>query len=219
MRWIRNNKSKKLALRTLEENREDYLATGSSRYQLETVREVVQNTQLDEREKIYFETEIFPMLQSTFEGARHGRRRFFKMQSTSLRLTFLSFSLGAVSATEIVPERLKFYPLLAIAVIGAIATWHQTVARTTQPALDWMAARTAYDSVLSEVVNRMSVAEIYNTLPDDRARFLEMAKRVNRALYSAETTVQSQIRTFQETMSSDVCKERDKEPEKESKDS
>jgi hypothetical protein len=78
-----------------------------------------------------------------------------------------------------------------------------------------MAARAAYDTVLSEVVNRISVAEIYNTLPDDSARFLEMAKRINRALYSAESAIQSQIGTFQETMATDACKARDNEPEKE----
>jgi hypothetical protein len=199
--------NRRISNKTRQQNREDFLATGSSMNQLELVREMVENAELSDRERGYFRSEVFPMLISTFEGAKYGRIVFFKFQKISLGLTFVSTVLGAVSATSLVNENIKYLPLLAIAIIGAISTWQQTTARMRQPALDWMSSRLAYDETLSEVINRIAGAGRYASLNEEE-RFLEMAERINTALYASESRVQSLIRTFQETMTDDVCQER-----------
>jgi hypothetical protein len=186
----------------------EYLATGSSREQLRSVILLIENANVSSMEKAYLQIEVIPMLQSFFNSAVLARRWHF---GTARQVTVLGVlvAVGSMaSATELIAPDTKWIPLLIVGIVSTLKSAIEVSLQVRQPALDWIAARTAYDLGLAEVINRLTLSASYAGLSEEDAYQL-MANRICIAFGNAERRIQERINRFLDSPSEMPCKNDD----------
>lgn len=177
----------------------EYLASGSSRKQLNEVIEAINKADLTEDERQYADLEVIPMMITLFSAAVQSRNRYMDWSKWIKYLGLAIAIMSMTSSTQAVEEPHKWLPLLAAGILGVIRELLQDTLRARQPVLDWVSARESFDSVLGEVVHWLSTSDIYSMIPDRNDRFLEFARRTSLASGNNERKIQQQIQTLLET--------------------
>jgi hypothetical protein len=177
----------------------EYLASGSSRKQLNQVIEAVNKADLTDDERQYCDLEVIPMMVTLFSAAVQSRNRYMDWSKWIKYLGLAIAIMSMTSSTQAVEEPLKWIPLLVAGILGVFRELLQDTLRARQPVLDWVSARESFDTVLGEVVHWLSTSDIYSMIPDRNDRFLEFARRVSLANGNNERKIQQQIQTLLET--------------------
>jgi hypothetical protein len=177
----------------------EYLASGSSRKQLNQVVEAIRKADLTEDERQYVDLEVVPMLMTLFSASVQSRGRYMDWSKWVKYLGLAISVMSMTSATQAVPSDIKWIPLLVAGILGVVRELIQDTLRARQPVLDWVSARESFDAVLGEVVHWLSRSDIYSMIPEQNDRFLEFARRVSLANGNNERKIQQQIQTLLET--------------------
>jgi hypothetical protein len=177
----------------------EYLASGSSRKQLNQVIEAINKAELADDERQYCDLEVIPMMVTLFSAAVQSRNRYMDWSKWIKYMGLAIAIMSMTSSTQAVDEPHKWIPLLAAGILGVFRELLQDTLRARQPVLDWVSARESFDIVLGEVVHWLSTSDIYSMIPDRNDRFLEFARRVSLANGNNERKIQQQIQTLLET--------------------
>jgi hypothetical protein len=180
----------------------EYLATGSSREQLNDVIRVIMDADVSPEEKTYLTVEVVPMLLIFFDAAVNARSWHFSSMRQIATLGVIVAIGSMASATELINPAAKWIPLLIVGIISTIKAAIEVGLQVRQPALDWISARTAYDAGLAEAINRLTKTGIYAGLSEEE-RYVKMTERIDIAFYAAEFRIQQRIANFLETPPTD----------------
>jgi hypothetical protein len=180
----------------LRKDLRDYLSSGSSREQQSKVEFLIEQNDLSPEERGYFDTEVIPMTRILLEASIDSREKHFMWGNQVMGLGLAMVILGAVSSTPLVPEASKYVCLLISSVLGSLQAYKQAEIQQRQPALDWISARRAYDSVIAESIARLSRAEIYASIDSEKEMFIIFVQRVSGFLCLSEMAIQRQIESY-----------------------
>lgn len=178
---------------------QEYLASGSSKRQLDDTIRAIESANLSDNERQYTTIEVIPMLNTLFMASVRSSNRHLSWTQSAKYLGLAIAIMSMISSTQAVSMDDKWIPLLVAGIVGVNRELLYDMIRTRQPALDWFSARESFDSALGEVVNWLSQSDVYSLIPDQNDRFLEFSRRVNLANGNNERRIQQQLRTLLET--------------------